>query len=74
MIGWLYLDGSWQAQPITRSRDMGTCSRRLEVLARALGLPCTHQIMTGGGMPRFVPVERPACQEDVRPDLELEDL
>ena len=63
-IGWLFLDGCWKSQPSTRSSDLGTCSRRLGFLARGLGLPATHQVMTGGGPPRDIrPVERPARRE-----------
>ena len=53
---------------------MGTCSRRLGGLAAGLGLPATHQMMTGGRPPVGIrPVERPARQEETRLDLEVEE-
>ena len=70
-IGFLFIDGAWQAQPSTRSRDQGTCARRLDQLGEMAGVPCTHQIMTGGKMPRYRPVERPAPLP--QPDLEGDD-
>jgi len=69
-IGWLALDGRWCVQPSTRSRDAGTCSKRLTVLARAAGLPATHEIMTGGGIPRIPPPQRRRPCEQAAPDLE----
>jgi len=70
-IGWLFVDRRWCPQFTTRCSDLGTCSRRLGELARAAGLPATHQMMTGGKVPGFLPVERKAPA--VAPDLEGDD-
>jgi len=69
-IGFLYIGDRWQPQPSTRSRDMGTCARRLNVLAEAAGVPAIHQIMTGGKEPTVVPPERRAPSGEAGPELE----
>jgi len=63
-IGWLFVRGEWQAQPSTRSRDIGTCSARLGVLAASVGLPATHQMMTGGAPP--IGIVPPSQRSEVR--------
>jgi len=73
-IGWIWADGRWVLQPSTRSRDLGTCSRRLGVLAQARDLPCIHQMMTGGAPPiGIVPPELRTLAEEAAPDLEGDD-
>lgn len=72
-IGFLWIDGRWHAQPSTRSSDMGTCARRLNVLAEAAGVPAIHQIMTGGKEPTVVPPERRAPSVEAGVELEGEE-
>jgi len=73
-IGFLWIEGRWQAQPSTRSRDIGTCSARLGVLAASVGLPATHQMMTGGRPPvGIVPSEIRAPSEEAGAELEEEE-
>ena len=71
-IGWLWHGDAWHPQPSTRSTCLGTCSARLGVLGRYAGVPCTHQVMTGGAVPQFIPAERPAMPEETRLDVEEE--
>lgn len=55
-LGWLWQHGTWHAQPSTRSRDMGKCSRKLgEAFPN---VPNTHLAITGGAAPDFVPRQK----------------
>ena len=70
-VGWLWCRGEWHPQPSTRSSDLGSCSRKLGVLANAHGIPAVYQMMTGGGVPTIRPPERRAPLSE--PDIEVED-